>query len=78
VLPGDQPFLRHMFEAVSAFNTVGLSLGVTPGLSDSGRWVTIFLMFVGRVGPLAVAAALARRVARTATVRYSYEDVIIG
>jgi trk system potassium uptake protein TrkH len=77
-LPLDQPFLRHMFEAVSAFNTVGLSLGVTPGLSDSGRWVTIFLMFVGRVGPLAVAAALARRVSRAATIRYSYEDVIIG
>jgi trk system potassium uptake protein TrkH len=77
--PGDgQPFLRHMFEAVSAFNTVGLSMGVTPGLSAAGRWLTIVLMFVGRVGPLVFAAALARRVQRGASVRYSYEDVVIG
>ena len=75
---GGQPFLRHMFEAVSAFNTVGLSMGVTPGLSGSGRWLTIFLMFLGRVGPLAVASALARRVTRGPDIRYSYEDVVIG
>jgi trk system potassium uptake protein TrkH len=76
--PSAQPFLRHMFEAVSAFNTVGLSMGVTPGLSSAGRWLTIVLMFVGRVGPLVFAAALARRVRRTHQIRYSYEDVIIG
>jgi trk system potassium uptake protein TrkH len=75
---GGQPFFAHMFEAVSAFNTVGLSLGVTPGLSAAGRWLTIMLMFIGRVGPLVFAAALARRVRRTNQVRYSYEDVIIG
>ena len=80
---GDVPhgggvFLDHMFEAVSAFNTVGLSLGVTPELSVAGRWLTILLMYVGRVGPLVVAAALARRVIRGARVRYSYEDVVIG
>jgi trk system potassium uptake protein TrkH len=73
-----QPFLRHVFEAVSAFNTVGLSLGVTPGLSAAGRWLTILLMFVGRVGPLVLASALARRATRTTQIRYSYEDVIIG
>ncbi len=73
-----QVFLRHMFEAVSAFNTVGLSLGATPALSAAGRWLTIFLMFTGRVGPLVLAAALARRVTGTAQVRYSYEDVVIG
>ncbi|HUP20639.1 MAG TPA: TrkH family potassium uptake protein [Gemmatimonadota bacterium] len=75
---GGAPFLDHMFEAVSAFNTVGLSLGVTPDLSTSGRWLTIILMYVGRVGPLVLAAALARRVGRTALVRYSYEEVVIG
>jgi trk system potassium uptake protein len=71
-------FFSHMFEAISAFNTVGLSLGVTPDLSTQGRWLTVILMFVGRVGPLAVAAALARRVSRTASLRYSREDVVIG
>lgn len=75
---GGEPFLDHMFEGVSAFNTVGLSLGVTPGLSTAGRWLTILLMFVGRVGPLVFAAALARRVRRASQIRYSYEDVVIG
>jgi trk system potassium uptake protein TrkH len=75
---GGQPFLRHMFEAVSAFNTVGLSMGVTPGLSGAGRWMTLVLMFVGRVGPLVFASALARRVTRVEQIRYSKEDVVIG
>jgi len=75
---GGQPFFDHMFEAVSAFNTVGLSLGATPDLSTTGRLLTILLMYVGRVGPLVFAAALARRAARVPTVRYSYEDVVIG
>ncbi|MGK7312418.1 MAG: TrkH family potassium uptake protein [Candidatus Longimicrobiales bacterium M2_2A_002] len=75
---GRQPFFIHMFEAVSAFNTVGLSLGATPDLSVGGRWLTIFLMYVGRVGPLVFAAALARRAHHTKSIRYSYEDVVIG
>ena len=75
---GGAPFLPHMFEAVSAFNTVGLSLGATPGLTTGGRWLTIVLMFAGRVGPLVLAAALARKARRTAAIRYSYEDVVIG
>ncbi|MBW3553874.1 MAG: potassium transporter TrkH, partial [Gemmatimonadetes bacterium] len=75
---GGAPFLDHMFEAVSAFNTVGLSLGVTPELSTGGRSLTIALMFMGRVGPLVFAAALARKARRTAAIRYSYEDVVIG
>ncbi len=80
VLPidGRQPFFIHMFEAVSAFNTVGLSLGATGDLSAGGRWLTIFLMYVGRVGPLVFAAALARRAHYTKSIRYSYEDVVIG
>ncbi len=72
-------FLEHMFEAVSAFNTVGLSAGVTSGLSDFGKFVVIALMFVGRVGPLTFAAALAtRHSTRASQFRYAYEDVVIG
>jgi len=72
-------FLAYMFEATSAFNTVGLSLGVTPGLSTAGRWTAILLMFMGRVGPLAFAAAITRSAARRkAAYRYSYEDVVVG
>jgi trk system potassium uptake protein TrkH len=72
-------FLPFMFEAVSAFNTVGLSMGVTGDLSNPGRVTTIIMMFVGRVGPLTFAASLARRRARiSAQFRYAHEDVAIG
>ena len=74
---GEVTFLPFMFEAASAFNTVGLSMGVTADLSTAGRWTTILLMFVGRVGPLTFAAALARRL-RHAPFRYATEDVGIG
>jgi trk system potassium uptake protein len=70
-------FLPIMFEAVSAFNTVGLSMGVTGDLSSSGRAITIIMMFVGRVGPLAFASALAARHARR-HFRYAHENVTIG
>ena len=72
-------FLKYMFEAVSAFNTVGLSMGVTGDLSGLGRGITIVLMFIGRVGPFTLAAALLtrRRLTRN-QFRYAYEDVAIG
>jgi trk system potassium uptake protein TrkH len=74
----DGSFLDFMFEAVSAFNTVGLSTGVTAELSTPGRWLIIALMFLGRVGPLTLASALARPVAATERFRYAYEEVMVG
>ncbi|HET7274756.1 MAG TPA: TrkH family potassium uptake protein [Longimicrobiaceae bacterium] len=72
-------FLRYMFEAASAFNTVGLSMGVTADLSTPGRWLTILLMYVGRVGPLTFAAAIAlRRNPIGGKFRFGYEDVVVG
>ena len=72
-------FLKYMFEAVSAFNTVGLSMGATAELSGTGKFLTTLLMFMGRVGPLTFAAALARRYARVrGEFYYAYEDVAIG
>jgi trk system potassium uptake protein TrkH len=72
-------FLAHMFEAVSAFNTVGLSLGVTPELSGPGQMLSIVLMFVGRVGPLTFAAALAMAARRRRDrFHFAREDVIVG
>ena len=72
-------FLREVFEVVSAFNTVGLSLGSTGHLETGSRVVITVLMFIGRVGPLAFAAALALR-ARGVRQSFSYarEDVSIG
>jgi trk system potassium uptake protein len=73
------PFLALMFEAVSAFNTVGLSLGVTDGLEPLSRLLTTLLMFVGRIGPLSFAALLALK-AGGASARYTFarEDVSVG
>jgi trk system potassium uptake protein TrkH len=76
---GGVGFLPFMFEAVSAFNTVGLSLGATHGLDGTGKWIIILLMYVGRVGPLALAAAVSlSRTTGDRDFRYAYEDVLIG
>lgn len=75
---GSNRFLEQMFEAVSAFNTVGLTMNFTTKLSSPGRLAIIALMFVGRVGPLAVAAALARPIRVSSQFRYAYEDVMVG
>jgi trk system potassium uptake protein TrkH len=66
-----------LFEAVSAFATVGLSTGITPFLSEAGRLVIILLMFIGRVGPLTLTLTLGRRGVRQA-VRFPEEEVIVG
>ena len=39
-----------MFEVVSAFGTVGLSTGITPGLSAASKFVIVLIMFIGRLG----------------------------
>lgn len=52
-------FLTLLFETCSAFGTVGLSSGITPSLSVSGKILITFLMYVGRVGPLTLAMIFA-------------------
>lgn len=47
--------MQALFEVVSAFGTVGLSTGITPGLSDASKLLSIFIMYVGRLGPLTIA-----------------------
>lgn len=76
--PDHSGFLARLFEVVSAFNTVGLSLNETPRLTVSGRWIVIVLMFLGRVGPMTLAAALVVERARRSHFRYAYEDVAVG
>jgi len=70
-------WLAVIFEAVSAFGTVGLSTGITPLLSAPGKVVLIVLMFVGRVAPLMLAVYLARPVRRW-HVRHAEEQVALG
>jgi trk system potassium uptake protein TrkH len=53
--------IRLLFEATSAFGTVGLTTGITPQLTKIARMLLIMVMFAGRVGPLTLAAAVAAR-----------------
>lgn len=67
-----------LFEAVSAFGTTGLSMGITPDLSPAGKGAIMFAMFVGRVGIFAVLAALlSMGVSRRASYHYPTEDVVV-
>ena len=70
-------FVALMFEAVSAFGTVGLSTGLTPSLSPAGKLVLAALMFVGRVGPLTLVLAVGPRQER-GRFRYAEENVMVG
>lgn len=64
VILTDMPLVAVVFDVVSAFGTVGLSLGITPNLPPSGQAVLMILMFVGRVGTITVASAMALRARR--------------
>ncbi len=75
--PDREFFLAYLFEAVSAFGTVGLSMGVTSTLTTAGKLVLIVLMLLGRVGLLTIAYVFTRR-ARVALYRYAEEKVMIG
>jgi len=70
-------FLMILFEAASAFGTVGLSMGLTPELSQPGKIIVMLLMFVGRLGPLTLAYALGTRQKRT-LYRYAEGKILIG
>lgn len=68
-----------LFEAISAFGTVGLSLGITSELSNTGRLVIVFMMFAGRVGPLTIAFALARRQKKNkGIIKYPEGKILVG
>jgi len=70
-------FLDAFFEVASALGTVGLSMGITPYLSAGGRLVVILLMFIGRLGPISVFAALSRT-EQDDRIEFPGESVLIG
>ena len=73
----DQPLGSILFEAVSAFGTVGLSTGITALLSDWGRGIIIAAMFMGRFGPLSLALLMAGG-EEVEPYRFAEERVRIG
>ena len=70
-------FIELLFESISAFGTVGLSMGATSQLTTGGRLLIIFLMFVGRLGPLTMAVALTEKKVKS-RYRYARGEVMVG
>ncbi|MEW2357594.1 potassium transporter TrkG [Spirillospora sp. NPDC029432] len=71
------PLDRVLFEAVSAFATVGMSTGITADMPPAAHLVLIALMFVGRIGPLTLGTALALR-ERARRYEFPEERPIVG
>lgn len=72
-------FMDLMFETASALGTVGVTTGITPHLSPTGKVLIMLCMFVGRLGPISIATALQTRLHSSEnSVRYAEEDVLIG
>ena len=69
-------FIQLLFEVVSAFGTVGLSTGITPGLSDAGKLVIILVMYTGRIGAFTLLSMWIDHPEPNA--RYTQEPVTIG
>ena len=67
----------YLFEATSAFGTVGLSMGLTPDLSTAGRILIICTMFLGRLGPLTLGYAISKRRIKEA-YHYPKAKIMIG
>ena len=72
-----QPFLDVLFEATSAFGTVGLSTGITPKLRVVSKLIIICLMFIGRTGPFTLAVAVGEQRDKVAIV-YPESRVMVG
>jgi Trk-type K+ transport system membrane component len=66
-----------VFETVSAYCTVGLSMGLTPDLSVAGKIILSFCMFIGRLGAMTILVSVIRHV-RMQDYRYPKEDIFIN
>lgn len=65
------------FEVISALSTVGLSTGITANLSPASKLVLCALMFIGRIGPIALVLSVFQARARIA-YDFPAEDVVVG
>ncbi len=71
------PMEQVVFEVISAFGTVGLTLGITPYLSVFSKILIIITMFVGRLGPLTFALAIGES-KNKAISKYPKENILVG
>lgn len=73
----DFPPEKVIFEVISAFGTVGLTLGITPDLTSFSKILIIITMFVGRLGPLTFALAFGENKKKTIS-KYPKENILVG
>ncbi len=72
-------FLTLLFEATSAFGTVGLSLNFSPNLSAIGKVIISATMFAGRVGPLTLVVALVQKAQKhKSNLKYPEDRILVG
>jgi len=85
LLTEGRSLLPTLFETTSAFGTVGLSMGesgapvsLSAFFTPAGKWLMMLMMFIGRLGPLTLAIAVARRSAAQAKIRYPEGKILVG
>ena len=71
-------FLKYLFEAVSAFGTVGLSMNLTPTLNMACKYFITLTMFTGRIGILTLIYRIIDRKRKPANYQFANENVLIG
>ena len=71
------PMMTCMFETASAVATVGLTMGITPGLSTVSKFILIALMYLGRVGGLTIIFATVRGI-NNGNAKYPVEKITVG
>lgn len=72
---GEKGLIKIAFEVFSAFSTVGLTLGITAGLTGTSKIVLVFVMFIGRVGALTILMSLAHQV-KSHQYKYPTEEIM--
>ncbi len=77
IFDGEQGMLKIIFECFSAYGTVGLSLDLTPKLSDPSKYILVVLMFIGRMGSITLLLSLAKAYGSPSLYRFPKENLII-
>lgn len=73
------PFEQYLFEATSAFGTVGLTMGLTQKLTTIGKVIVALTMYAGRIGPLTLLVAIAiRSDNKTNSIKYPEGKILVG
>ncbi|MBU1144361.1 MAG: H(+)-transporting ATPase [Firmicutes bacterium] len=76
----EMPFIKVLFETISAFGTVGLSMGITPFLMPASKVILSLLMFLGRLGPITIFGIVNRNWGHpyVSSVDYAPEKILVG